>query len=311
MFSVDASGPDNRPAPLDIAAMRSSLAAAMAPPPEPAPAMRWARALLDIPAVRRAGGLCAAAIGLWLGYAAPRSEPKVEIAHAEPAGEWLDVVKPFQLYDVASPEFLTAFGVYEAQHNLVGGGRRDVVTLGALDQNEPYLRVAFYRLGSEAAPQTSLFVEMARRASGAGLAVDRVSAPSLLTTRFGPFETADVTVSEAASASQDRARTCVGFRFSNEAPRFRVSGFACGQKGRPADRSAIACLIDRFDLVAAGEDEALRAFFARAEQGRRPECFASKMAQNANWLAPQSSAPTLRATKKEYAPPLPKSRPRT
>jgi hypothetical protein len=311
MSNLDASGPGNAQAPLDIAAMRSALAAAMAPAPESAPAARQARALLEIPAVRRAGGLCAAAIGIWLGYAAPRMEPKVEIPHSEPAGEWLDVVKPFQLYDVASPEFSTAFGVYEAQHNLVGGGRRDVVTLGAIDQNEPYLRVAFYRLGSDVAPQPSLFVEMARRASGAGLAVDRVSAPSLLMTRFGPFETADVTVSDVASASQDKTRTCVGFRFSNAAPRFRVSGFACGQKGRPADRSAIACLIDRFDLVAAGEDEPLRAFFARAEQGRRPECFASKMAQNANWLAPQSSAPALRATKKEYAPPLPKSRPRT
>lgn len=308
MSSVDASDPGNFPGRLDIAAMRGILAAAMAPKPEPAPSR--ARALLEIPAVRKAGGVCAALIGLWLGYAAPRSDPKVQTPHAEPAGAWLDIVKPFQLYEVSSPEFASAFGVYEAQHNLEGGGRRDVLSLGALDQNEPYLRVAFYRLGTESAPQPSLFVEMARRASGAGLAVDRVSAPSLLTTRFGSFETADLTVSRA-DPNAAQTRTCVGFKLSEENPRFRMSGFACGEIGRPTDRSAVACLIDRFDLVAAGEDQALRAFFARAEQGRRPECFASKMAQNANWLAPQSSAPALRATKKEYVPPPPKSRPRT
>ncbi len=310
MSCVDASGPGNPPAPLDIVAMRGVLAAAMAEPqPEPvsaAPLWRNGRALLDIPAVRRAGGVCAAAIGLWLGYATPRSEAPVAIPHAEPASEWLDVVKPFQLYQVASPEFATAFGIYEAQHNLEGGGRRDVLSLGALDQNEPYLRVAFYRLGREEAPKPSFFVEMARRASGAGLSVDRASAPHLLPTRFGAFETADVTVSGAAGA-----RTCVGFRLLEENPRFRISGFACGETARPVDRSAIACLIDRFDLVAAGEDHGLRDFFARAEQERRPECFASKMAQNANWLAPQSSAPALRATKKEYVAPPPKGRPRT
>lgn len=310
MSSVDASGPGDRPAPLDIATLRSVLAATP-PPAYPSHDTRGLRALLEIPAVRRAGGVCAAAIGIWLGYAAPRPAPKVEIDHAETAGEWLDVLKPFQLFDVASPEFSSAFGVYEAQHNLVGGGRRDVVTLGAVNQNEPYLRVAFYRLGQERAPLPSLFVEMARRASGAGLAVDRVSAPSLLPTRFGAFETADVIVSDAANPGEGKARTCVGFRLSTENPRFRISGFACGEKERPADRSAIACMIDRFDLVAAGDDLALRAFFARAEKDRRPECFASKMAQNADWLAPQSSAPALRATKKEHAAPLPKGRPRT
>lgn len=310
MFSVDASGPGDRQEPLDIAALRSVLTASQGLP-KPARATRHARALLEIPAVRRAGGICAVAIGIWLGYAAPRTAPKVEIANAEPASEWLDVLKPFQLFDVASPEFASAFGVYEAQHNLVGGGRRDVVTLGAVDQNEPYLRAAFYRLGQEPAPQPSLFVEMARRASGVGLAVDRVSAPTLLPTRFGAFETADVIVANAANPGEGKARTCVGFRFSTESPRFRISGFACGEKGRPADRSALSCLIDRFDLVAAGEDQELRAFFARAELGRRPECFASKMAQNADWLAPQSSAPALRATKKEYVAPPPRGRPRT
>lgn len=308
MSSVDALGPGDRPAPLDIATLRRALA--VTPPPAyRSHDTRGLRALLEIPAVRRAGGVCAAAIGIWLGYAAPRTAPKVEIAHAEPASEWLDVLKPFQLFDVAAPEFSSAFGVYEAQHNLVGGGRRDVVTLGAVNQNEPYLRVAFYRLGQERAFQPSLFVEMARRAAGVGLAVERVSAPSLLPTRFGSFETADVIMSDAANPGQDRARTCVGFRFATESPHFRISGFACGEKERPADRSALACLIDRFDLVAAGEDQALRAFFARAEQERKPECFASKMAQNANWLAPQSTAPALRATKKENVAP-PRGRPR-
>jgi len=261
-------------------------------------AERLARRLLDSALVRRTGAGAAALLGLWLGYSSPAPVPAPEPAFGEAASTWLDIVKPFQLYEVAASEFEEAWGLYEAQHNLQGGGRRDTLSFGALDKNEAYLRVSFYRIGREDAAEPTMWVEMARRAAGAGLSVDRASAPTLLPTRFGSFEASDLTMSGAAGV-----RLCIGFRLSEQSPRLRISGFACGEQGRAFDRSALACVIDRFDLVAAGEDSHLRAFFARAEQDRRQECFPRSMAQNANWLAPQSAAPALRSTPKD--PPRP------
>jgi hypothetical protein len=309
MSLADASGPE--PARFDIAAVRGALTrqgeargsargARLAAMGARAGGLaeRVARRLLESALVRRTGAGAAALLGLWLGYSSPAPAPVAEPAFGEAASTWLDIVKPFQLYEVAASEFEDSWGLYEAQHNLQGGGRRDTLSFGALDKNEAYLRVSFYRIGREDAAEPTMWVEMARRAAGAGLSVDRASAPTLLPTRFGSFEASDLTMSGAAGV-----RLCIGFRLSEQSPRLRISGFACGEQGRAFDRSALACVIDRFDLVAAGEDSQLRAFFARAEQDRRQECFPRSMAQNANWLAPQSAAPALRSTPKD--PPKP------
>ena len=309
MSFADASGPG--PARFDIAAMRGALAS-RAKPAEggakgpAASVFGWAARALPQSSVAMRGGLALAALfGLWLGYSPPGPAPAPEPSFGEPASAWLDIVKPFQLYEVASVEFEDSWGVYEAQHNLRGGGRRDTLSLGAFDKGESYLRVSFYRIGRESAPEPTMWVEMARRAAGVGMAIDRASTPTLLQTRFGAFETSDLTMSGPAGV-----RLCIGFRLSESSPRFRISGFACGEQGRAFDRSALACVIDRFDLVAAGEDSQLRAFFARAEQDRRPDCFPRSMAQNANWLAPQSPAPALRSTAREPARPQGRERPR-
>jgi len=309
MSLADASGPE--PARFDIATVRGALAQQGGAPRRTgalwlervriaaqAELERRARGLLESALVRRCGAGLAAIFGLWLGYTSPAPAPVAEPAFGEAASTWLDIVKPFQLYEVAATEFEDSWGLYEAQHNLLGGGRRDTLSFGALDKSESYLRVSFYRIGREDAAEPTMWVEMARRAAGAGLSVDRASAPTLLPTRFGAFEASDLTMSGAAGV-----RVCIGFRLSETSPRLRISGFACGEQGRPFDRSALACVIDRFDLVAAGEDSQLRAFFARAEQDRRQDCFPRSMAQNANWLAPQSAAPALRSTPKD--PPRP------
>jgi hypothetical protein len=44
----------------------------------------------------------------------------------------------------------------------------------------------------------------------------------------------------------------------------QIGGFACGAPGKPVDRAALACTLDRIDLVAAGDDTDMRAFFTGA-----------------------------------------------
>ena len=84
-------------------------------------------------------------------------------------------------------------------------------------------------VGAEAPAQT-LFLESARRAADAGLALDTLGAPSILQTRFGPVGVADARDRRAGR----RPRRAAVFRFSADRPALRVSGLACGAGARPS-----------------------------------------------------------------------------
>ena len=66
--------------------------------------------------------------------------------------------------------------------------------------------------------------------------------------------------------ARDAATTpCVGFRSQPaEGAVLRVTGLACGTATRPIGRDFLTCIIDRIDLVSAGDDEGLRNLFVAA-----------------------------------------------
>ena len=51
-----------------------------------------------------------------------------------------------------------------------------------------------------------------------------------------------------------------------------IGGFACGTPGNPIDRARLACALDRLDLISAGEDRELRAFFTGAPRQLGAAC---------------------------------------
>ncbi|MDB5571591.1 MAG: hypothetical protein JWN93_2774, partial [Hyphomicrobiales bacterium] len=256
---------------------------------EQAPVRRLRRAL-DRPLARRAAMTAGGGLWLWVSWFLWTAGPTAPGAGAplEPTSAWSDVSRPFELYMIASPDLADPTSYAAQRHK--GGGRRDTMTFGEAAGEGPHSRMTLYRVGAEQAPVPSFWVEMARRAADGGLSVERTALPDHLKTRFGNFETADVVVSGGGAA-----RACMGFRLAVPDPDFRVSGFACGPRERPIDRRALSCLIDRLDLVSAGDDKALSLFFARSEADRQPECFGARGARTSNWLAPQAGAPALRA----------------
>jgi hypothetical protein len=194
---------------------------------------------------------------------------------------WIDIARPFQLYDVSAPDFARQPQTYEARRRRDGGGREDILTLGAFGGPSPYLRLTLHRPGGEPAAASSFFVDLARRGAEAGISLTRSSNPSPLPTRFGPVETAETTL----AATQGAQASCLAFRFALGDGVLHASGFACGGD-KPIERATLACILDRLDLVASGEDSALRDAFAPSELKRDPACGPKARARAAAMEAP-------------------------
>ncbi|RFB79284.1 hypothetical protein [Methylovirgula sp. 4M-Z18] len=148
---------------------------------------------------------------------------------------------------------------YDVRLNTASGGRMDTLSLGRFGAADGYSRLTVYRPGDEALPTSSLFVDMARRASDAGFAVLRDAVPFAFQTRFGAFEAAEIMVSDGKVNT-----SCLGFRRAAVGEPVLIDGFTCGDQTPDAARTA--CLIDGLRLASADEDPTLQAFFAPSTQ---------------------------------------------
>lgn len=183
----------------------------------------------------------------------PAGHSASEPVHAQ----WLEIVRPFSLFSLDAPFLNKAPHAYQARRHSTGGGRQDILTFGKFDQGAPFVRLDIYRFGAEPRMTASFFVDMARQAAESGAAIERAGLPGELTTRFGAFEAAELILAKG----ETRRGQCYGFRLSGSGDVVSMTGVACGSDERPLDMERLACLIDRVDLIAAGEDTALRAFF--------------------------------------------------
>lgn len=212
---------------------------------------------------------------------APR-EPESTAALPRPEGlTWVPVARPLAMFAIDTPLFPREPRLLEARRHAGGGGREEIQTFGAPETGQGFARLVAYRPGSEAGPAGSLFLETARRAAEAGFAVNRSAVPVEMGTKFGAAETADVVLSRGANR-----HACIGWRILADDADLRLSGWMCGVEGRPADRLTLACALDRLDLIAAADDKAVRAYFARAERNRLPQCTmrGAPGARRAGWL---------------------------
>lgn len=220
-------------------------------------------------------------------------------APEEPRLAWLDIAKPFALYDVNLPALQPLERAYEARRHVEGGGRRDRLAFGRLGET-PYLRFEVYRHGAEAAPRASLHVAAARRAADIGYALARSGPGVGVESRFGLMEVADVTI-ERQSARQH----CLAFQSAAPDGVMSLSGLSCDAGGIAPSRQALTCQIDQIQLMAAGEDEALRAVFVAADRKPGAQCAPNRLAgidpATRAALAAQARAPKLRGGEADKA----------
>jgi hypothetical protein len=208
--------------------------------------------------------------------------------------QWVEIVKPFQLYTISSSVFGNDPGRFSARRHTGDGGRIDALTYGAAEPGRGnWLRVEIHRHDAIVEAPIPFYAEIARQAGRANASLGKTGLPALVATRFGQFEMADVQV-----VIEDRHNACTGFRVSHAEPGLSIAGIACGTSARPLDRATVACALERLDLVSAGDDRKLGDFFAAAEL-KRSECSASrnvKALDRPGWLDPVAAAVPLKGS---------------
>ncbi len=218
-----------------------------------------------------------------------RREPRL----AAMAGEdWVRIARPIALFGLESPELDRQAPVYEARRSQDGTQREDVLTFGAFSEPKPYLLLRLVTDRGEEPLSQPFLIALMRDAAARGMSVPRSGAPTGIETKFGLVETSDATVSDG-----ETSRACIGFRHRGGETHLAMSGWWCGGEKRPADRQQLICLIDKLDLLSAGEDHALRAIFARTELNRQGACSPPRLSasgRKASWLDADGKTPALK-----------------
>ncbi|MBR0871836.1 hypothetical protein JQ633_15835 [Bradyrhizobium tropiciagri] len=161
------------------------------------------------------------------------------------------------------------------------GGRKDVLRW-ADAAGAPAAELEIYRPGGEAAGPA--IAEIAARLDPGG--TRELEAAGIIDSKFG-------SVTLLRPAQRDGGRTCLGFLKQVDAPDIRISGWTCQGAGLPAQRAAIACMLNRLTLLAAGNDPRLAGLFAHAEL-KRTDCVTSGApALSSDWVM-GSENPRLR-----------------
>ena len=164
------------------------------------------------------------------------------------------------------------------------GGRKDIFSWPGLG-NRPLAELEIYRLGDEAASASLPQQDLSLRMPPGG----ELEAAGVVDSKFG---TVALFWRASAAASSRRQPGCLGFFRAVDDPALRISGWSCEGDGLPAQRSAVACMLDRLTLLTSGNEPKLAALFARAELNRR-NCGGPEPAASGDWIS-QADNPHLR-----------------
>jgi hypothetical protein len=198
-----------------------------------------------------------------LSIAAARvSQPPARMNNVAPLhrSEWIDIERPFPAFALSIPEAVDVPANYAIRRHAEGGGRKDVLTLGAPDSTAPYLRVEVYRPGNEIHRFPDPKMEIV--ASADTLAPVEVQRGEPLTSKLG-----ELTIVTFAT-SKGTPRHCLGFVRAYRDPRLQISGWFCQGGTELIEQSTLACALDRLTLLSAGSEPKVGALFAQAELNR-------------------------------------------
>lgn len=209
-----------------------------------------------------------------------------ELVDADPAApaDWSAASRAHPSFAVSQEDSSDKTASYEVLRH-PEGGRKDIFRWGPPGL-WPVAELEIYRFGAEMPRSGPVTTELAAR-MGAERRSD-LEAAGVIDSKFG-----NVTLLRLAG-SADGARACLGFVKRLDEPKLQISGWSCQGEALPARRAAIACMLNRVTLLAAGNDPKLVELFARAEL-QRGSCAADTSAQSADWVTAAQN-PLLRGT---------------
>lgn len=218
-----------------------------------------------------------------------RQEPRPSPGGRE---NWIPIIKPIAMFGLESPELDRTSATLESRRSQDGSQREDLLGFGAFVEPKAHLLLRLSVEHGRSDLTQPFIIALVREAAARAMSVQRSGMPSAIQTRFGPVETADATLNDG-----DVSRSCIAFRMDAGVMPLSMSGWWCGGEGKPADRQQLVCLIDRIDLLNAGDDRALRTAFARTELNRQPGCAPPRLSatgRKVSWLDADGTAPALR-----------------
>jgi hypothetical protein len=220
----------------------------------------------------RTGLGCAAAIvalvllareGLRDGAGSAPVQPVRPAVLVAPTPVWQAIPDARPGYTIDIPKLKRLAQAHEARRH-AEGGREDKLVYGVFESERLYLRLVLFRGPRDPDRPASFFLDLARRAGEAGLAVVRSGRTASVETKLGALETAEVALSDSIE------RPCTAFRLRPVEVGFSAHGWYCA--GREEVGPDLACFIDRLALLPAADADALKVLFAQAERRRNPSC---------------------------------------
>lgn len=221
----------------------------------------------------------------------PVSPPFTPASLSAAPAHWQPVRKPMAMYHLESPDMAGLEMNYRV--SMRGTSRQDslIWTPKAEASGETRRALAQIIIERHEGSQTTerpLFADLAVRAAEQHLVIERMARPQEMRTKFGPMEAAEATIRQ-----EGRALSCIGFRRIDMAG-LTLVGWACGAAQKPVDRVALACFIDRLDLIGGGRDAGLRKVFAEAERARTPCSSSRQSGKRLTWLDHEAPVPGLK-----------------
>jgi hypothetical protein len=197
--------------------------------------------------------------------APPEPAPVRQAVVTAPPAPWRTIERAAPSFSVERPELKDLPFGFEARRH-TSGGREDKLVFGVFESEAPYARLALFQGGRDPGAKPGFFMDLARRAGEAGLAVVRSAQPVPVATKFGDIEAAEVVLADSLE------RRCLAFRFRAGEPGLAGHGWYCGGSAAAPEPRALACLIDGLKLRPGAEAQGLDDVFAEADRRRGDGC---------------------------------------
>jgi len=168
------------------------------------------------------------------------------------------------------------------------GGRRDIFSWPGKGDRE-IAELDIYRLGDEAAAAAPPSEDLSLRMPPGG----ELEAAGIVDSEFGTVALLWRPTGGAGAKGRHGGAGCLGFFKWIDDPALRLSGWSCQGDSLPAQRSAVACMLDRLTLLTSGNEPRLAELFARAELNRRNCGSGGEAAAAGDWVT-QTDNPRLR-----------------
>lgn len=205
---------------------------------------------------------------------------------------------PFSAFDLSAPAFDQEAKTIAVRDGDDGAGPIDSLTFGRFAQGGPFMRVDIHRDVAEKEKAADFFLDMTRHATQLGLNAAKIGQPSVMATRFGAFETADIKLTQPAGdgvAASERA--CMAARLIEPKLSLEIAGIACGSATAAIDRHAFGCMLDRLTYVGASDNKAFSDFFGAVDGAAAKGCAAGVSTEDVTASIPRKPRPKAAAHK--------------